>query len=225
MKLQYVLLPGQRPHPETRELYRSIYKFWEETWTGAFTDLKKPEGYLKSDAFTRQDYIGAVLVDGKCMGLCFYRVVDASMPTMMKDSYFANWSETHVEALRSRGDRIIVMGNLTVGKEARGGALGFSMKDLILGTAAKVLLWLEADAMTLAPRRDRNVQRSCAMWGADTIATEVPSGHGDYVDLMSFFRDKVVGYPRPELSKLVEDIWQSRWEPSQPQTSFAVQAA
>lgn len=225
MNLQYVLLPGQRPHPEMRELYQDIYKFWEETWTGAFNDLKKPEGFLKSDAFTRQDYIGAVLVDGKCMGLCFYRIVDASMPTMMKDSYFTNWGETHIKKLRSRGDKIIVTGSLTVSKEARGGALGFSMKDLVMGTAAKVFLWLEADAMTLAPRRDRNVQRACAMWKADTIATEVPSGHGDFVDLMSFYRDTVAACTRPELGNLVDHIWESRWEIPQTQTSFVAQAA
>lgn len=212
MKLQYVLLPGQRPHPEMSELYKEIYKFWESVWEGAFADLKKPEGYLKSDAFTRQDYVGAVLVDGKCQGLCFYRLVDASMPTLTKDSYFANWSETHIKKLRSRGDKIVVMGNLTVGKEARGTSLGFSMKDLILGTAAKVFQWTQADAMTLAPRRDRNVQRACALWGAETIAMEIPSGHGDTVDLMSFFRDVVADFPRPELGALVDKLWESRLE-------------
>ncbi|WP_413289256.1 hypothetical protein [Bdellovibrio sp. HCB337] len=210
MKLQYVLVPGQRPHPEMRAVYQEVYKFWEASWEKAFNDLQKPAGFLKSDAFTRQDYVGGVLVDGKCLGLCFYRVVDASMPTTVKDSYFANWGDTHMQKLRSRGDKIVVMGNLTVSPEARGAKLGFSMKDLILGTAAKVFTWLEADAMTLAPRRDRNVQRSCAMWGAETIAMEIPSGHGDNVDLMSFFPDVMETYPRPELGKLVDTLWEDR---------------
>lgn len=212
MNLQYVIVPGQHPEEEMRSVYKEIYTFWEKSWESAFRDLKKPEGYLKSDSFTRQDYVGAVLVDGKCMGLCFYRLADASMPTMIKDSYFSNWGETHIQKLRSYGDKIVVMGNLTVSPEARGGKLGFSMKDLILGTAAKVFTWLEADAMTLAPRRDRNVQRSCAMWGAETIAFDIPSGHGDAVDLMFFFRDRMKTHPRPELGQLVDRLWEDRIE-------------
>jgi len=225
MKLQYVIVPGQRPQPEMRALYEEVYKFWENIWEGAFKDLKKPEGFLKSDAFTRQDYVGAVLVDGKCMGLCFYRVVEADMPTTAKDSYFANWGETHLKKLRSRGNRVVVMGNLTVAKEARGTTLGFSMKDLILGTAAKICLWLEADAMTLAPRRDRNVQRACAMWGAETIAQEIPSGHGDHVDLMCFFRDVIKTYPRPELGKMVDQLWEGRIQIRQDSTAIETVAA
>jgi len=213
MKLQYVLLPGQRPHPEMRELYQQVYKFWESIWEVTFNELGKSDEYLKSDAFTRQDYVGAVLSDGKCMGLCFYRILDASMPTTLKDSYFSNWGETHIRKLRSRGDKIVVMGNLTVSPEARGTKLGFSMKDLILGTAAKVFTWLEADAMTLAPRKDKNVQRACALWGAETIASEIPSGHGDVnVELMSFFQDVVQSSQRPELAALVDSLWENRLE-------------
>lgn len=226
MKLQYVLLPGQRPHPQMRTVYQDVYKFWEEIWETTFKDLDKPADYLKSDAFTRQDYIGAVLGDGKCLGLCFYRVVDGTMRATARDSYFSNWSETHIQKLRTHGDKIVIMGNLTVSPEARGTRLGFSMKDLILGTAAKIFTWLEADAMTLAPRRDRNVQRACAMWGAEIIAREIPSGHSDVtVDLMSFFKDSVKACPRPELADLVDTLWEGRLHITQDETFVENQAA
>lgn len=210
MKLQYVIVPGQWPHPEMRDLYRNVYQCWENVWNEAFQDLGKPEGYLKSDAFTRQDYVGGVLVDGKCMAVCFYRWADPTMPTMAKDSYFANWGETHIQKLRSRGDGIVVCSNFTVAKEARGTKLGFSMKDLLMGTVAKTFMWLGADGMTAALRRDRNVQGACGKWGAEEIAYEVPSGHGDTVELMGFFSDVMAKHPRQEMSDLVDKLWEER---------------
>ena len=170
MKLQYVIVPGQWPESSMREIYQNVYHCWEETWTAAFKDLGKPEDFLKSDSFTRQDYVGGVLVDGKCMAVCFYRWADPTLPTMARDSYFSNWGETHIQKLCSRGDKIVVCSNFTVAKEARGTNLGFSMKDLLMGTVAKTFLWLGADSMTAALRRDRNVQGVCGKWGAQEIA-------------------------------------------------------
>lgn len=207
MKLQYVIVPGQWPDREITDLYKNVYECWERVWTDAFRELGKPEGFLKSDAFTRQDFVGGILVDGKCMAVCFYRWADPAMPTMAKDSYFANWGETHIQKLRSRGDRIVVCSNFTVAKEARGTTLGFSMKDLLMGTVARTFLWLGADGMTAALRRDRNVQGACGKWGAQEIAYEVPSGHGDTVELMGFFSDVIAKHPRQELSELVDRLW------------------
>jgi len=212
MNLQYVIVPGQWPNPEMRDLYLNVYNCWERVWTEAFRELGKPEGYLKSDAFTRQDYVGGVLVNGQCQALCFYRWADPALPTMAKDSYFANWSETHIQKLRSRGDRIVVCSNFTVAKEARRTTLGFSMKDLLMGTVAKTFLWLNADGMTAALRRDRNVHGVCGKWGAQEIAYEVPSGHGDTVELMGFFRDVIQKHPRQDLSDLVDTLWEKRIE-------------
>jgi hypothetical protein len=207
MKLEYVIVPGQWPEPEIKDLYQNVFNCWWNVWTDAFKELGKPEGYLKSDAFTRQDYVGGILVDGKCLAVCFYRWADPTMPTMAKDSYFSNWGETHIQKLRSRGDKIVVCSNFTVAREARGVNLGFSMKDLLMGTVAKTFAWLNPDGMTAALRRDRNVQGVCGKWGAQEIAYEVPSGHGDTVELMGFFSDVMAKHPRQELSDLVDKLW------------------
>lgn len=207
MKLEFVVVPGHMPRPEIRDVYQNVFNCWWSVWTEAFKELGKPEGYLKSDAFTRQDYVGGVLVDGKCVAVCFYRWADPTLPTMERDSYFANWGETHIRKLRSHGDNILVCSNFTIASAARGSTVGFSMKDVLTALSAKMCVWTACDAMTAALRRDRNVHGACERWGAEIIAHEVPSGHGDMVALMSFYRDVVANHPRQELSDLVDKLW------------------
>lgn len=208
--LRYVIVPGQWPEKEKESIYKEVYRCWEQTWTEAFSELAKPPGFLKSDAFTRQDFVGAVFKDDECLALCFYRWADPKMASFAKDSYFANWGETHIKKLRTHGDRIIVCSNFTVAKNARRTTLGFSMKDLLMGLVAKTFLHSGADGMTAALRRDRNVQGACGKWGAQEIAHEVPSGHGDTVELMGFFHEVIAKHPRQEMSGLVDELWAMR---------------
>jgi len=208
--LQYVIVPGQWPEIKMKSLYDEVYRCWEVTWEEAFKELGKPDGYLKSDAFTRQDYVGAILKDGVCIALCFYRWADPKMASFKKDSYFSNWGETHIKKLRSHGDNIIVCSNFTVSREGRGTKQGLPLKELLMGMVAKTFLHSGADGMTAALRRDRNVQGVCALWGAQSIAYEVPSGHGDTVELMGFFHDVIAKHPRQALSDMVDKLWEKR---------------
>jgi hypothetical protein len=132
------------------------------------------------------------------------------MNTFKSDSYFSNWSEIHIKKLLSKGDNVIVCSNFTIAKEARGLSTGFSMKDLLVGITLRTFLDTGADVLTGALRRDRHVNEACARWGGVEIAREIPSGHGDTVDLMGFYQEVIAKHPKQELSKLVEELWDSR---------------
>lgn len=215
--LRYVIVPGQWPDRGAEALYEKVYKCWEETWMETFHELGKPAGFLKSDSFTRQDFVGAILYKEECVALSFFRWADPRSATFVKDSYFANWSETHIKKLRSKGDRIVVCSNFTIAKSARGMAVGFSMKDLLVGISLKTFQNTGADALTGALRTNRHVNEACARWGGTEVAREIPSGHGDTVDLMAFFQDVLARHPRQPLSDLVDQLWDAHVQENQQQ--------
>jgi hypothetical protein len=208
--LKYVIVPGQWPEQKMKPLYQEVYRCWQDTWSDAFTELGKPPGFLKSDTFTRQDFVGGIFLGDRCVALSFFRWADPTLPTFSSDSYFSNWGETHIRKLRAHGDRIIICSNFTIAKEARRTAAGFSMKDLLVAITLKTFLHTGADALTGALRRDRHVNEACARWGGVEIAREVASGHGDTVDLMGFYHDVIAKHPRQDLSDLVDSLWEAR---------------
>lgn len=208
--LKYVIVPGQWPVPGSEHLYKRIYQCWEATWNEAFRDLGKPEGYLKSDAFTRQDFVGALFNHDQCVALSFFRRADPAMPTFRADSYFSNWSDTHIRKLRSYGDDIVICSNFVITKEARGENLGVSLKDVLIGITLRAFREMQADALSGTPRTNRKMNEACAKWGGTEIARGMPSGHGDTVDLMGFFSKVLVSHPRQPLSDLVDELWEQR---------------
>lgn len=209
--LRYVIVPGQWPEENQKEIYAKVYKCWEDVWSKTFIELDKTDSHLVSDAFTRQDYVGAIMYKDECIALSFFRWIDPGLKTLSRDSYFSNWSEIHIKKLRSRGENLMVCSYFTIAPAARGLQLGFSMKDLLVGLSLRVFLESGADAMTGALRRDRHVNEACARWGGVEIARDIPSGHGDAtVDLMGFFQKEISSNPRRDESDLVDHLWQDR---------------
>lgn len=208
---RYIMCPGSQPEEQYVHLHQKIYACWDEVWSKAFQELKvtKP---LFSDPFTRQDYVGALLYKDRCVGMSFFRWADASRTDFAKDSYFANWSAEHLEQLCSRGSKIIVCSNFTIHPDARGMQLGLSTKDLLLGMLVETFLHSQANAMTGATRRDRKVNDVCLRWGALEIAAEIPSGYGDLVDLVGFFKDHISQSPPHILKPLARTLWNERLE-------------
>lgn len=209
--LKFVIVPGQWPERQDAAVYAEVYRCWKEVWSKTFIELDKTDEHLKSDSFTRQDYVGAIFHKDVCIAMCFYRWADPTFETFKLDSYFSNWAETHIKKLTSRGPSILVCSNLTIAPSARGLQLGVSMKDLLVGTAMKLFLESGADAMTGALRRDRHVNQACARWGGVEIARDILSGHGDAtVDLMAFYKKEVSTNPRREESAMVDALWARR---------------
>lgn len=206
----YVLCPGSMPDADFSKTYTDIYKCWRATWTDAFNQLNI-ETPLYSDAFTRQDYVGALFHKQTCFALAFYRWMDARREEFPKDSYFSNWSSEHQRVLCSRGPKIIVCSNFTVHHVGRKDSLGVSGKDLLMGMIVQTFMNSHADAMTGAVRVDRGVNSAGTRWGAYVIDEKVPCDYGEKnTDLIGFFKDHINLQPQHPLQPLVEDIWNRR---------------
>lgn len=206
---QYVLCPGSMPDSTYTSLYSSIYKCWREVWEPEYQEAGgKP---FFSDAFSRQDYIGALFHNGVCFAMSFFRWTQSDFPLMGQDSYFANWSSETREVLSSRGSRIIVCSYFTVHPYGRGKNLGISGKDLMMGILTETYMHSDADAMTGAVRVQRGVNGAGERWGAYTIEKDVPAGFADNtVDLIGFFKDHINSSAPHELQGIVEEIWSRR---------------
>jgi hypothetical protein len=209
--LKFVLCPGSLPAKEYQPIYEEVYSCWRQVWQETYTELNLNKA-LYSDAFTRQDLIGAVFKNDHCLGMCFFRWCDARQPDFSVDSYFSNWTPEHLNVLRSRGDEIIVSSYFTIHPLARRGNLGFSMKDLLVAISIETFMNSQAHAMAGNLRVDKKVNEVCKKWGGYLIESDVPAGNGMTGDLMGFFKDVIQSRPPMELDGQLRELWKNRLE-------------
>jgi len=208
--LKFALCPGSMPLSAYEATHMKIYACWQSVWAQTFDELsvKKP---LYSDAFSRQDLVGALLWKNSCLALSFFRWADAGRPEFAADSYFSNWSKEDLKSLCSRGNKIIICSNFTVHPMARGKNLGVSFKELLTGMSIETFLNSDADGMTGALRVDRGVSSACERWGGYVIQRGVPCDFGaNNTDLLGFFKDHIMKQPAHELKTLVQELWKNR---------------
>ncbi len=214
----YILCPGSQPETDYFAEYEKIYTCWMEVWSEAFAEIGITKA-LHSDAFSRQDYVGALLYQKECVGLVFFRWVNSQLPGFAADSYFANWSPQHLNTLCSRGNKIIVCSNFTVHSKFRRNKLGLSVKDLLCGLLVETFLHSDANGMTGAVRVSKGVNSLVERWGATPIDRNIRNGKGEDADtdLVAFFKDTLLAAkPSPEhqlqgLQGLVQTLWESHW--------------
>ena len=208
--IKIVLCPGRFPEKQYEEIYNKIYQCWHDVWSETFLDIDQNPN-LFSDAFTRQDVVAAILVDGKCRAVSLHRYTTKKTLTNPRDSYFKNWSELHIQKLCSRGQRILVSSYFTIHPSARGESLGFSVKDYLLALTSQVFLDSNCDVMTGAARKNRKVHDVTYAWGATPVGIDVPSGHGDLVDLVAFFRNEVLAKRQGnEITPHFNQLWEDK---------------
>lgn len=188
-QLHIVLVPGRFPHPQYQSIYNEIYNCWHSVWSATFLEIDK-NPTLYSDAFTRQDVVAALMLDDKCIAVSLHRYTHKDSINS-QDSYFANWSELHIQKLCEPGPNILVSSYFTVHPSARGKSLPYSIKDYLLALTTQVFLSSNCDAMTGAARKNRKVHDVTYAWGATPVGQDIPSGHGDLVDLVAFHRKEV----------------------------------
>ncbi|MDC0666458.1 hypothetical protein [Nannocystis radixulma] len=204
-----VLLPGARPEPAGAKLHAAAYRCWYEAWSEAFRELGKA-GPLHSDAFTRQQEMCALFLGEQCVALSFISSLDLEHPFARADSYFHNWSDRALASVARDGSLVMINSNFTVHPTARRAAPGFSLKDVLLGLCLERFLESRAAAMTGAVRKSRNVHGLVRRWGAVTIEEDRPSGHGDLVDLVAFYKPEATSRPPLELDATVLQLWHGR---------------
>lgn len=208
-KFQYVICPGNNPKAEFRQIYNQIYNCWEALWNEAYREMKIDKE-LYSDVFTRQDLVGAVLYENKCVGVSCFRWADSLTIDFSKDSYFSLWEEADLKAASRFGSRIIVCSNLAVHPLARGGNLGLSMRELLTGMTTEVFRASAADAMAAHIRIDKKVNEACAMWGAQLIRPNIHFSGGISGDFMVFSKESVDTRSSHQLDGMLRELWNKR---------------
>lgn len=207
--LKYILCPGSQPDPSFYSYYEKIYSCWRDVWTEAFSELNVKKD-MYSDAFTRQDYIGAIFHEEQCIAMSFFRWVDANLSTLKDDSYFSNWNESHISSLCSKGKKVIICSYFTVHQNVRRDSLGFSAKDLMCGLLVETFLHSKADCMTGAVRINKGVNSLVERWGATPIAQNIPSNNNALVDLVGFYKDDILKNNFHEYKPIVQNLWHER---------------
>lgn len=218
-KLSFVVCPTKFPLKQQEYLYQENFNFWWKNWSAAFLELGLKQN-LHSDMYTRQEFTGSLFYDGKCIGQICYRGVDLAQLSSRHDSYFKNWTENALEHLTFDGSRVLISSFLSVSKEYRGSQFfGFSVKDLLLGFSDRLMRECGASSMSAAPRRDRNVHLTCKAWGGVVVEENIPSGYGDFVDLIVFTKNSHKIGDGHRLHDLVESLWLGKTVVSQVQHS------
>lgn len=210
-KLKYVLIPGSMPEPQHLEYHQKAIKCWQEVWELAYKEVGI-EKVMHTDSFTRQDYVGCIFYEDRCVALSFFRWVDSRTYEFAKDSYFSNWNREHLDMLCSRGSRIIVCSQFTVHPDARGDKLGVSGKDLLMGMIVETFMNTAADGMTGAVRVNRKVNDAGERWGAYIIerAVDDPEFGPKISDLIGFFKDYISSHAKPVLADITVSLWQNK---------------
>lgn len=165
---------------------------------------------LYSDVFTRQDFVGAVLYENKCVGVSCFRWANYETDDFAKDSYFSLWEKSDLKQAAQFGSRIIICSNLAVHPLARGSSLGVSMRDLLTGMTTEVFRSANVDAMAAHIRIDKKVNEACAMWGAQMIRPNIHFSGGIAGDFMVFSKESVAQRAPHELDLVLRDLWQNR---------------
>ncbi|MES2801068.1 MAG: hypothetical protein V4654_01125 [Bdellovibrionota bacterium] len=210
--LQLVLCPVRDPEIKYRSLFQKIYSCWHQVWTAAYGEAKHHQDHedLKSDSFTRQDFVAAIFHNNECIAFILFRHADASLVTTQDDSFFTQWSEIHRKAAAKIGQRLLICGNLGVLPTFRQKSLGVSLKDLMGGVISEITLQSNADATLATPRRDRNVHGAAYKWGAVPIAQDISWGFGIQIDLISFHKANLLKHRDHELRPLIDELWQNK---------------
>jgi hypothetical protein len=209
-KLSYVICPTKFPSKDQEYFHNQNFNFWWSTWEETFRELGLSQS-MTSDMYTRQEFTGSLFFEAECVAQVCYRTVDLSHAPSRFDSYFKNWTEKGMTALAVSGNRVLIPSYLSVSKKYRGTNLfGFALKDLIMGFCSFILKECQADSMATTPRRDRNVPLVCTGWGGELVEEAVPSGYGDFVDIVVFGKDYSEKAKLHPLYSLAQQLWSQR---------------
>lgn len=208
-KFRYVLCPGSSPKPEFFGLYNEIYGCWKNLWSNAYAELKV-KSPLFSDSFTRQDFIGAILYEEKCMALLCFRWSNSETEDFSQDSSLSLWGSEDLKVVSKFGPRIIVCTQLAIHPSARNENLGVSMLELMTGVSLEMLKRTRADALAAHMRIDKKVNGVCARMGAELIRPNIHFSGGISGDFMVFYREKISQHVHHNHDEFIKDLWNSR---------------
>lgn len=211
--LQYIVIPGCSPaeaplRSELFSIHEEAFKCWKAVWSATFQELDGID-VVYSDDFTRQHKIGCVMQSGKCLAVVFLRTIDFRLASSRHDSYFKVWSDLAVQKLVKDGPKVAVGSNITVSPQHRGVLpCGSKLKNLLLGLCIHEAFEMGADVMTGNLRRNKGMHKTGEAFDSDPIDSTFH--HGVEVDLVAFYRRKLLASNALHRHASLERLWATR---------------
>lgn len=199
-RVDYHLIQSRGP---TSAALLSAYGAWRDGWSATFRELDgKSEIY--SDEFTRQDQLGVLMYEGRCVSVTGLRWLDLSLPMSGHDSYFRTWPRHIMDTLGS--GLIGITSNTIVPSDWRGGLVHpvqgdpLSLKDITIRMSLRRFVDSGARVFVGVARNDRGMHRVAGDLGGRRMARI--QMHGIDSDICGWTRSDVV-----DLGPLVDDLW------------------
>ena len=189
-------------------LVKETYDMWREVWLSALGELDGATD-LKSDDYTRQEQVGALLYEGEVVGSVFFTRVNLNESMWRKDSYFAAWpEETMLEwGAKRPGFQLMVCSWFTLSPKMRRNATGLSAKQLLTSLSTEHMLQTEGcSGMLGTMRNNRGMNTVTYNVHATPILTDLQM-HGVGVDLVIFDKDTIQNAPTGALMPEAREIY------------------
>ncbi|WP_406699890.1 hypothetical protein V5E97_13675 [Singulisphaera sp. Ch08] len=207
-RMRYVVLPGKYLEGPLMKEYLTAYNCWRLIWWQALLELDGSVS-LDADDFTRHDQVGALFAEERFVGCAFFSVVNPKLQPFREDSYFRAWSDEAVSKLTAPGDVVVMCSNFSLHPDWRRGTMALNLKYLLLALHIKYFRTTGLPAMTGTVRRDKGMHHLSYAFGGVPLETGVASPHGDLVDLVGFFPDRITACADEAVNHWADRIWQA----------------
>lgn len=205
---KFFIFSPRDSNPVVHPLVKETYGMWREVWLAALGELEGATD-LKSDDYTRQEQVGALLYEDEVVGSVFFTRVDLSDPMWRKDSYFAAWpEETMLEWGEKRpGFQLMVCSWFTLSPKMRRNATGLSAKQLLTSLSTQHMLRTDGcSGMLGTMRNNRGMNTVTYNVNATPILTDLQM-HGVGVDLVIFDKETINAAPKGALMLEAAEIY------------------
>lgn len=207
-ELKYVLFSGDGGDIDS-DTYDLVYKAWLESWKATFFQLEK-KTTLYSDAFTRQQEIGALMYGRECIALSGFNPRDMNLSAHRSDSCFQVWPTSIMDELANYKNGICMVSSyLTIAEGWRKQNVDeLSIKDVLMGLLVKRFMESPADALLGTVRNNRGINTLCYRFGAVQLAQDLVH-HGVNVDLIAYYKDKVTFPIDRDIREAITVAWEN----------------
>lgn len=206
-EVQIVMLNGSKVSAQYKVYYEAAYQHWHQIWE---THFKERDGIsrLFSDNFTRQDEISCLFWKSNCLSVVTTRAVDFNRSSFRRDSYFEVWDEEALNQLTKLGNNIAICSQFSVVPGCPSFENGVRVRDVMVHLVISHLRRCGFDSITGTARKDKGMQKSFSLGGAELIKADLPM-HGGLVDLMGFYKTGKCGFDQ-SVEDISHFIWMNR---------------
>ncbi len=216
--LRFVVLERRHGlYDGAKELRELLYRDWKSAWGREFTELGAKLGKdftWRSDAFLRQDYIGALLEGDRTVCVNSYTLHDLSSEYERDKSYLRDTlTETSIRALRENGvESFVSFEFFNIMPEFRGGRRILEIFDFMVSMGLEFLhASLPASAAVTLTRNVKGINKYLARLGFRTVVADM-TYNGEPADLMLYDHHARPAHRREDMERRIREMWDGHAE-------------